>query len=360
MYKFTPKDYFLNVFEDKFIDRIPTFVQGVRPEFIQKYEENLFENYDGKLIYNPDFDAAIALGFDAKFAHLPSATCEQIEVTLDSGKKVKIGMSGHIPHFGHSYYSGGAIINLEIHEKLFGKDCENIIFPKPQEYKIQADFYKKISDIIFPVPCFGGLFDVIWQSMGFNLFAKEFKRKSNFIKKVIKDRSFVLKVQMEKLVEATGSEIGIVCILDDIAFKGRLMIKPEEFYEYFGYEYEKIVKIAKDAGLHVILHSDGNVSDVIPYLKKIGFEGLQGWEGGADPKYIAENYPDFIVIGFGDVSEILPFGSKEQIINHAKNLIDTFRETKHYIFGPSTVITGAIPYENIKIFIETAKLYGKY
>jgi len=260
----------------------------------------------------------------------------------------------------HGYYAGGAIANLDIHEKIFGKDCERVIFPKKEEFKVQAEFYQKISNNIFAVPCFGGLFDVIWQSMGFNRFAKEFRKKTPFIKKVIKDRAYILQKQMEILVEATGNQIGVINILDDIAFKGRLMIKPEEFYEYFGKEYEKIVKIAKDAGLHIMMHSDGDVTEVIPYLQKIGFEGLQGWEGGADPYFIAKNYPDFIVVGFGDVSEVLPYGTKEQIVKHVKMLMDALKGTKHYIFGPSTVIVEKIPLRNVQIFMEAAKKFGEY
>ncbi|MHA1394819.1 MAG: hypothetical protein ACTSRZ_15045 [Promethearchaeota archaeon] len=90
MAKLTPRERFLNIFEDKPVDRVPTFVQGIKGGFIQKYEEDLFNNFDGELIFNPEFDAAIVLGFDAKFAHLPGATCAQIEIELEFGRKAKI------------------------------------------------------------------------------------------------------------------------------------------------------------------------------------------------------------------------------------------------------------------------------
>ena len=78
------------------------------------------------------------------------------------------------------------------------------------------------------------------------------------------------------------------------------------------------------------------------------------------PYYINDIFPDFIVVGFGDVHEILPFGTPEQIDAHVKNLMDALKDNRHFIIGPSTVIFKEIPLKNVQIFIESIKKYGKY
>jgi uroporphyrinogen-III decarboxylase len=108
------------------------------------------------------------------------------------------------------------------------------------------------------------------------------------------------------------------------------------------------------------MHSDGDVTIMIPVLEKIGFCGVQGWEGGADPRIINEKYPNFVVNGFGDISQIIPFGSKEEIFSHVKDLMDALKENRHFIIGPSTVIYEGIPFENVEFFIEASMQYGKY
>jgi uroporphyrinogen-III decarboxylase len=99
---------------------------------------------------------------------------------------------------------------------------------------------------------------------------------------------------------------------------------------------------------------------MVPILKRIGFSGIQGWEGGADPFFMNENHPDFVIIGFGDISQVIPFGSKEEIFNHVKELMDALKENRHFIIGPSTVIYEGIPFENVEYFIGASKRYGKY
>ena len=107
-----------------------------------------------------------------------------------------------------------------------------------------------------------------------------------------------------------------------------------------------------------MIHSGWDI--LIPSIIKAGFRGLQGWEGGCDPFYINDHFPDFVVIGFGDVSQILPFGTAEQIDVHVRELMNALKENRHYVLGPSTVIFKEIPLENVKIFMAAAKKYGKY
>jgi hypothetical protein len=112
--------------------------------------------------------------------------------------------------------------------------------------------------------------------------------------------------------------------------------------------------------MKVTLHTDGDITEMVPILQRVGFSGVQGWEGGADPFIINERYPNFVVNGFGDVSQVLPFGTKEEIFNHVKELMDALKENRHFIIGPSTVIYEGIPYKNVELFIAAVRRFGKY
>jgi len=57
---------------------------------------------------------------------------------------------------------------------------------------------------------------------------------------------------------------------------------------------------------------------------------------------------------------VIPFGSKEDIFNHVKELMKVLKEDRHFIIGPSTVIYEGIPYENVEYFVEASRHYGKY
>ncbi|MHA1793718.1 MAG: uroporphyrinogen decarboxylase family protein [Promethearchaeota archaeon] len=355
-----PKERFLTVFSENRnkLDRVPLHVQGVLSGFIQKNEELLFENYDGDLTFNVNFDAPLVLGFDAVFAGLPSSiSCKHIKIIDNVGKEHSVGLNGQAERQGTSFYTGGLVKDLETHERLWNN--VKIIDNKDALLKTQA-FYEEISRMIFPVTMVGGIFDTTWQSMGFSDFARNYRKNTKFYRTVIKDYAEITRINVEKIVDVLKDRPKIITILDDIAFKGRLMISPERWWNDIGKYYKEIVKIIHDAGMHAIAHSDGDVTEIVPYLMKAGFEGLQGWEGGANPYTIAEKYPDFVTLGWGDVSEVLPFGTREEIQNHVLDIFKAAKENRHLIIGPSTVIFEKIPFKNIQIFMSTAKKHGIY
>jgi len=118
--------------------------------------------------------------------------------------------------------------------------------------------------------------------------------------------------------------------------------------------------MVKDAGMNVINHTDGDITELVPGLVRAGFEGVQGWEGGADPHEIAEKYPDVVVIGFGDVGGVLPFGTEEEIKEHVNNLMDALKKNRRFVLGPSTVIFEKHPIKNVRLFMKYGKELGTY
>ncbi len=358
----TPKERFLNIFNHQTNERVPTFVQGVKEGFISRSEEELFDSYEGELIYNLQFDAALVLGFDAVFADIPNSVhCPGVEMYLEEvGETVNVGMGGRYKlkdYKNSAFYQRGALTTLERHEAVW----ENVKFQESHGLlQKTADYYNSVSDKIFPVPKVAGLFDTIWLSMGMRQFAREYRKRTKFYRKVIEDYAEVVKYTVEQIIEATGDAFGIITILDDVAFKGAPMISPERWEQDFLPYYKEITQIIHDAGMPAMLHTDGDVTEILPSFIKAGFDGLQGWEGGTDPYFIADNFPEFVVVGFGDVHQILPFGTHEEIEAHVKELMDALKPNGHYICGPSTVIFKEIPYSNAAYFMEMVHKYGKY
>jgi len=162
------------------------------------------------------------------------------------------------------------------------------------------------------------------------------------------------------LINAIGGRGKILTLLDDVAYKGHPMISPERWEKDFLPYYKEITSIISDASMISQIHTDGDVTELISSFKKAGFQGLQGFEGGCDPYYVNEHYPDFVIVGFGDVSYTLPYGTQDQIESHVKELMTALKENRRFVIGPSTVIFKEIPLENVRTFIQAAIKYGKY
>lgn len=356
------KERYLAIFDEnqrKKLDRVPTFVQYLRPKFVELHRHK-FENKS--VPFNEwffRFRSAYLMGFESVFAdvHPGLRISQEVEVENEQGEKVLISWNGQKPETSMGFYEGGYFSSLENLYKV--KETLRIV-DDSEAIKKTMDQYDKISPYVFPVIGTSGIFDTLWQSMGFKNFSRHYRKNSKLYQELIKYFAELTLIRIQAVVDALGNRPGVFCILDDIAMKGRPMIPPKRWEQDFGKYYKEFCSILIDAGLKVQFHADGDMTKMIPYLEKVGISGLQGWEGGADPVIINEKHPDFVIIGFGDISQILPFGSKEEIFNHVKELMDAFKENRHFIIGPSSVIYEGIPFENVEYFIEASRRYGQY
>ncbi|MHA1844940.1 MAG: uroporphyrinogen decarboxylase family protein [Promethearchaeota archaeon] len=355
------KERYLAVFKDekrKKLDRVPTFVQYIREEFIALHQDKLINEFKGELLNNSYFDIPMILGFDSIFAPFPSSIkFRPIKIKTSDGKEIKIGLNGEPVKKKSTYYQGGYLHEAEILEEM---ENNLKIIDNSENIKKVLKYYEKISPKIFSILEVDGIFDKTWRSMGMGLFSKHFKKNSKFYRQVNKFYARILEIEVEGLLNTHSTKGLVLNILDDIAYKGNLMISPERWRKDYLNFYKKITSMIQDADMIPLMHSDGDVTELVQLLMEAGFRGLQGWEGGSNPFYINKKFPEFVVIGFGDVSYVLPYGTKLEIENHVKMLMDALKGNKHFIIGPSTVIFKEIPLENVKYFIAASKKYGRY
>jgi hypothetical protein len=352
---------YLAVFDDqkrKNLDRVPLHVQYIREEFIEKHKSELIKNYSGILYGNLYYDIPMILGFDSVFAPFPSSyKIKSLKIGKKNDKVLRIGENGQLVKHKTAYYEGGYIKTLEILETL--ESNLKLVDSTNQIQKV-IHYYEKLSSKIFPVLMIDGIFDRVWKAMGMIEFSRHYRNSSKLYKKLINFYANLTKVNIEGLINATGNAGKVITILDDVAYKGRTMISPTRWETDFRPTYKEITSLIKDAGMIPQIHTDGNVTDLISSFFSAGFLGLQGFEGGCDPYYINETFPEFVIIGFGDVSYILPYGSTQEIEDHVKYLMNALKENKHFIIGPSTVIFKEIPLTNVKFFIKMCKKVGSY
>nr|MDO8113116.1 hypothetical protein [Candidatus Sigynarchaeota archaeon] len=340
------------------LDRVPTFVQAVNPDFIQANEDALFSDFQGELLLSPWLDAALVLGFDGVFGYVPSTMiCQSIEIRDEDGHVQKVDDEGRVSYPGTKYYQKGCITSMEILDRL--RENTRVIDSHVGIAKVM-DYAESTAPRLFQVPKFGGIFSRVWMAMGFREFSRHFLKHTRLYQELIKFRAEFLKKDLEGMIAATGKRAGAIFIADDIAYKGRPMIPPERFDADFAPYYKDILSMVIDAGILPLVHTDGDITSMVPSFQKVGFRGLQGWEGGCDPHYINEHFPDFAVIGFGDMNSVLPFGKRPEIEAHVRGLMNALKENRHFMIGPSSVVNATMPIENVRTFNEIAKKIGSY
>ena len=164
--------------------------------------------------------------------------------------------------------------------------------------------------------------------------------------------------------------IGIVNIMAGQGF--RVFIRPEDFGSTQGLMYpskelkgiivpsfKRLVDTAHQKGAYMILHSCGNINDIIEDVVKVGFDGLHPLEPpGMDFQELKKRFGDKIcLIGNVDSRKTLISGTRKEIVDETKEKI-VIGGLKGHILGSSHSIHGGINLGNYQIFLKTAKKYG--
>ncbi|MFQ3549089.1 MAG: uroporphyrinogen decarboxylase family protein [Armatimonadota bacterium] len=155
----------------------------------------------------------------------------------------------------------------------------------------------------------------------------------------------------------------IYFIGDDIAYKGALLFSPEYLRKTFIKSLAKVIEPVKAAGIKVIFHSDGYVMDILDDMIDAGIDGLNPIEplAGMDIGFLKKKYSKNLVLtGNVDCSQLLPFGSTQDVIEATKKCLKDAGEGGGLFIGSSSEIIPSIPVDNILAFYDTCREYGKY
>ncbi|MBP3333919.1 MAG: hypothetical protein J6M35_07740 [Clostridia bacterium] len=150
-------------------------------------------------------------------------------------------------------------------------------------------------------------------------------------------------------------------ITDDIGTQKYPFFSIDIFREFFKPYYSQIVKAAHEAGVHVWLHTCGNVTSFIEDFIDIGFDVLHPIQKySMDEVEVARRFGDRITILAGfDVQQIIPNGTPEDVRREVRHLIDTYsRKEGRLIMTLGNEATCDFPIENLYALLDETYNYG--
>jgi len=357
-------------------DRIPLFCQIIMPRFqraiLNYWGDSFTKERKYKLSYR-DFNLEYKLGFDMAWGFdsfptfIPQKHMQDYPLPKLPDKNKFIDYNGRIflkqdrDDMGVAYYLRNYIDTEEkadfFHDTYFAIEWEEA-----------PDFARNINKRLrkFPthefVPCchLEPILEPLWQGLGLGLLIKLIRKNKSKIKHYIELRTKKL-ITAAKLNAETDFDVFFIC--DDTALKNTTMINPKYHRELIIPAYKQAIQILKKAGKYVCFHSDGFTEPYFDGLIEAGFSGVESLEpmAGMNLKHLKEVYGDKLcLIGNIDVSQLLPYGTKDEVINAVKNCIRDAGESGGYMLSACTDITNSCKLENVLTMVFTTKKFGVY
>jgi uroporphyrinogen decarboxylase len=157
--------------------------------------------------------------------------------------------------------------------------------------------------------------------------------------------------------------VDAIMVAEDLGYRSGLFWPPDLYREHLFPYLQKIITSIKCRGLPVILHCDGNINEIMPDLVDMNIDGLNPVERKAsmDIAEVKKKWGSRIsLIGNLDLVRVLPHGSREEVMAHVKDLIETVGGNGGYIVASDHSLNQNIPIDNILAVRDAVNLYGVY
>lgn len=155
---------------------------------------------------------------------------------------------------------------------------------------------------------------------------------------------------------ADPQRVPVVLVYDDLAFKTDTLFSPSWIRKAFMERCRRLVEAWHEHGVSCLFHSDGNLMPILDDLVKTGIDGLNPMEtcAGMSLRTVREQYPHLFLTGGIDVSQLLPYGTVEDVLARCREAVE---ETggRGYFIGSTTELHPAANARNVVAMIEFAQ-----
>lgn len=240
-------------------------------------------------------------------------------------------------------------------------DLDGFAWPDPDDPNLLDDAAKLVASDQgkhFIAPNFGFcLFERAWSLRGFETFCIDLVDDPSFVAALL-DRITEIQVALARRFIALGVDAGYLG--DDYGAQQGMLFSSRLWRDLFKPRLARIFGTFHETGLPVILHSDGDIKDIIPDLVEIGLDMLNPVQPEVlDPVWLRHNLSDRLAF-YGGVSTqtVLPFGKTEDVHAAVANCMQTLApDGTGLLLAPSHRMTADIPLENVDAFLEAANQF---
>jgi uroporphyrinogen decarboxylase len=160
--------------------------------------------------------------------------------------------------------------------------------------------------------------------------------------------------------EATRGLAQMTQVTDDYGSQAGLLISPRLFDQFYRRPVQRGIDLAKEYGLYVFHHDDGDMRRLLPRLVEMGIDLLNPiqWRcGNWDLNALKSEFGDKICFHSAvDNQHTLPFGTPEEVRAEVRMLKHTLgRDGTGLIIAPCHNLQPVTPVENILALYDEAK-----
>lgn len=237
-------------------------------------------------------------------------------------------------------------------------------YPWPDPETIDYTNLVECAESLYPgmqiISGVGGIFTRVWRVMGFETFCYALEDQSDLVEAMFRRVGETQLAVFRRIVEM--DQIGAMWYGDDLAYASGTIVHPDILRRHLFPYLEEMGAICREHDLPFVIHSDGDLRQILPDLIACGFNAIHPLEPKAmDGGEIKETYGDRLcLLGNIEIGEILTEGTPADVEADVKRRIQTLAPGGGYAVGSSNTVAHFVKLENFKAMVSATRKYGQY
>ncbi|HFC49353.1 MAG TPA: methyltransferase [Thermofilum sp.] len=201
---------------------------------------------------------------------------------------------------------------------------------------------------------------------GWSTWLVDLRVRKHIANAMLENMMEVLKHNLKKYVSALEGLVQVIGFGDDLGVQVGPQISPKTYREMLKPYHEELFRyVKKHSKMFVFLHSCGSIYDLIPDLIDAGVDAINPVQISArnmEPERLKREFGEQVTFWGGgvDTQSILPFSEPEEVKEHVKRNLETFKPGGGYVFNQVHNIQAKVPPQNIVEAYKAAYEYGFY
>jgi uroporphyrinogen decarboxylase len=250
------------------------------------------------------------------------------------------------------------------------RDFDAFPWPRPEDlggYPDYEDLDGYLAELAALLPTgmkllvqLGYVFMGAWQLLGFENYCLKLADDTGLVRDVHDWLGASQFAVLEMLLQHDC--VGTIWLPDDLCYNSGPVVAPEVYRRYVYPWYVKIVDRCHQAGIPVGLHSDGDLTRLLPDLVACGFDTIHPFEPPMnDIVAVKRQWGDRIAVAGGiDLKDTLCNGTPAGVEAEVRHKVIALAPGGGWLLGSSNSIPDFVPLENYRALLAAGLKYGKH
>ncbi len=267
---------------------------------------------------------------------------------------VRIGARNEVASDGTSHYAGGSEVTWEDLDRM----------PEPDLARVAEDFAVNAEAIraegllvhIFMLHCFHSAATGI----GMERLCLMVYDQPDLLREYMRRVEDFNRRALQVVLDAGG--VPDIAIFDaDCAFKTACMVSPATYRDLIFEPTAATCAMLREAGIIVMMHTDGRIDDVYPVWLEMGLAGAHGVEAQAnDLADVKARFGERMTL-FGNFDPVvLATERPERIREMAREMVQVGKPGGRYVAAVNTIVGDNVPLENYLAYVSGADEAASY